>query len=240
MKTVICDSRLPSAAKIELETLGFRVIPLPPDGRLPSPIGSHTDMLIFRYGGTIITEGRYLGNNAEVFYQISESTGVSVLSCDEVFSNRYPFDAILNALVIGKRLFIKSDTASKSVIALAEREGLKIHSVKQGYPACTVLPLGDGAAITADRGIAQHLGAAGVRVTLISNSDEIKLPPYGYGFIGGCCGRYGDTVYFIGDLDAHPDSDIIKASIADAGLNYRSLMPNSGALFDLGGLVFCD
>ena len=88
--------------------------------------------------------------------------------------------------------------------------------------------------------MARVLEGTGIKVTLISDSEIIKLPPYKNGFIGGCAGRYKDTVYFIGNLDAHPECEIIREAISKAGLTPVSLLPESDCLFDLGGLLFFD
>ncbi len=240
MKTVITDSRLPSAAQDALRRMGFSVFTLPKDNRLQDALCSHTDMLLFRYGDSVITEGEYYRQNKALLDKIADCTGASFITCKKNFLSIYPSDAILNALVIGDRLFIKSDTAAEEITELCKSAGLKIYTSRQGYPACTVLPLGKAAAITADRGMAGVLETAGVRVTLISDSEKILLPPYEYGFIGGCAGVYRDTVYFIGNLDAHPDSEAIKRAINEVGMRYASLMPDSDSLFDLGGLLFFD
>lgn len=240
MKIIASDERLPRAALDALQKMGFEVLLLPPDERLPSPLSSHTDMLLFRYGNAVITHSEYYEKNKALLDRLNTALGVRIKTCQAKLSNIYPNDAILNALTVGERLFIKSDTAAQEILDLAEKAGLRIYPVRQGYPACTVLPLTDSAAITADRGMARVLEGAGVKVTLISDSEIIKLPPYKNGFIGGCAGKYKDTVYFIGNLDAHPECEIIKAAISEAGLSALSLLPESDCLFDLGGLLFFD
>ncbi len=240
MKTVICDARLPGEARGTLESLGYRILELPPDGRLSAPLASHTDMLIFRYKGSAVVDAQYARTHPDVIDFLTHELGLDIAYDGNRTEYDYPYDAILNALVIGRKLFVKADTVSKDILSLAEKYGLEIYSTRQGYPACTVLPLGDDAAITADRGLAKALCDAGISVTLIENSDKIRLSPYPYGFIGGCAGVSGDTVYFIGTLDAHPCRDKIKSAINDAGMRWVCLMPSSDFLFDLGGLIFYD
>ena len=149
----------------------------------------------------------------------------------------YPNDCIFNALVMGEYMIAKTDTVARELISLAERQGLKLVHTQQGYPACTVLPLGDGGAITADRGMAKVLTECGIDVTLIENGD-ILLPPYEYGFIGGAAGTLGNTVYFLGDPARHRDFERIAAAIERAGMRYEAL--SDEPLSDLGRIVFWD
>ena len=139
----------------------------------------------------------------------------------------------MNALVIGKTIFCKTDTVSEAIMELARRGGYKICHTKQGYPACSVLSFGE-CAITADKGLASLMEKNGIRVTLIS-SGGISLPPYEYGFIGGASGVYEDKIYFFGDLSSHPDGEIISKAIRDGGFTPISL--SDEPLADFGGII---
>ena len=87
--------------------------------------------------------------------------------------------------------------------------------------------------------MARVLESSGIRTYLVSASPAIRLEPYEYGFIGGASGCDGDTVYFMGDIDSHPDSELIKSAVMGEGLIFKSL-PAGGGLFDLGRLIFCE
>ena len=78
----------------------------------------------------------------------------------------------------------------------------------------------------------------GVEVLLIEESDSIKLPPYKNGFIGGSAGVFESTVYFIGNLKAHPNANEIESALKSRGYNAVSLDPECDSLFDLGGILF--
>ena len=134
-------------------------------------------------------------------------------------------------------LFAKCDTASRTVLNLAESCGLTLVNVKQGYPACTVLALPSSFAITADPGMASALGNHGIRATRIEESESIKLPPYKNGFIGGTAGVLDGTVYFIGNLLSHPSGELIRDTLLSAGYSAVSLDESADSLFDLGGMI---
>ena len=239
MKTVITDERLGKACREALAKMGFCTIALPPSDKLPSPMASHTDMLLFRCGGSFIASRKYISRYPHIAALIT-ATGAELRLSDEVQGGSYPDDAIFNAAVIGKHLLCKSDTVSRDVLSLAKERGLTPLPTKQGYPACTALVLDGSHVITSDCGIASLLSSVGVTVLTVSNSGAIKLPPYEYGFIGGASGVCGDTVYFAGDLAAHPDADRISAFIKSVGKRAVSLAPDSDSLLDVGGLVFID
>ena len=149
----------------------------------------------------------------------------------------YPHDVHLNALRMGNKLFCRVESASTTLLASAEKNGLEIVNVKQGYPACTVLKLSDSAAITSDRGMAAILEKHGIRVTLIEQGD-ISLPPHEYGFIGGAGEVDGECLYFFGDPKKHRDGEKIITAAEDEGLKVVPL--SSGQLRDLGGIIFSD
>lgn len=240
MKYVIIDERIPKEAADTLISLGFRIFKLPRQRNLPLPIASHTDIAMARVGKRIFTSRAYREENPELFSEMEENLPFEFIYTDEAPMGEYPLHAIFNCLVIGGKAFARTDALSPSLAEHLQCEGYDIIKVKQGYPACTVLPLSGSLAITSDRGMARALGSSGISVKLISDSSAIALPPYPFGFIGGSGAVLGDTVYFFGNLSSHPDSEAIAAAIADSGKKFVSLMPKSDRLFDLGGAIFYD
>ncbi len=235
MKLAIADNRISLACERSLLKLGFRVLKLPSCSSLSAPLASHPDMLIFAHGRDIISTCEYAECADYVFSDISaETDGVRLSFTSDTHSAEYPHDCILNALAVGNKLFAKTDTCSHAIIDYAKGHGMELVHTQQGYPACTVLPLGERHAVTADAGMAKLLSEHGIEVTLIRNGD-ISLPPYEYGFIGGAAGVLGDTVYFLGDPEHHGDFDKISAAISSAGMSYTALADEP--LADLGRLI---
>ena len=226
-------------AKRVLQLYGHEVITLPTYDKLPSPLSSHADMLLTGIGDDLISYADYCDRAAYAFSDLSLLLpyGTRLSFVDEIPKAEYPFDAGLNMLVIGNTLYAKTDTASPGALDIARKRGMRIRKIKQGYPACTVLRLNDGAAITADRGMAKILSQDGIRVTLI-NDGGISLPPYPYGFIGGCGGVFDGRVYLNGSVDEHPSGEIIKRAIECEGLELITL--HRGALADIGGIIFTE
>ena len=166
VKIAIVDSRIDAAAERKLTLLGYRVLTLPPFSRLSEAVASHPDMLIHRIGNEYISYADYCEEASYVFSDLSllsVGPGARFTFTADVVSPEYPQDVGLNALEIGGKLFIRRLSASETLLNIAERHGLEIVDVKQGYPACTVLKLSEEAAITADPGMAKILREHGIR-----------------------------------------------------------------------------
>ncbi len=236
-KTVFVDKRIPAEAVGELIKRGFAVVTLPPFSRLQDAVASHTDMLLFKIGDTVFSHADYVSEAPYVFEELYDAGigKISLIDCE--VTKAYPNDAVLNILAFGKKIFCKCDTVSKTVIEALQKAEYKIINVRQGYPACTVLKLNDGAALTADAGMARVLESEGIKVTVIENGG-IDLYPYEYGFIGGAAGVADGKVYFTGSLDAHPSKKAIEKAIYEEMLTPIYLTRTRP--IDVGGLLFTD
>ena len=232
MKVLIVDERIPSDCERNLMKKGFFLIKLPADKRLGEAVGSHPDTLLFYADGEMITTAEYCEDAAYIFSDIREyKPEIKLNFTSDERSDKYPNDCKLNALVIGRKIFCKSDSISDAIKDFASRRGYEIVHTNQGYAACTVLSFGNSA-ITADPGLGELLAEHGINVTIISQGG-ISLPPYEYGFIGGASGVVGDRVYFFGNIMSHPDGEMICRAVEDAG--YTPLSLSDGPLRDLGG-----
>ena len=235
MKIVIASNKISPKCERALTLRGFKVIALPPDLSLGEAVSSHPDTILFRADNEIITTADYCDCASYIFSDLREyCREVKISFSSETRGKKYPRDCIMNALVVGKRIFAKSDTLSEAVREFAERRGYEIIHVNQGYPACTVLSFGDSA-ITADCGMSRALSGAGIKVTEISQG-HIALSGCEYGFIGGASGVFGREVYFLGDIMSHPDGEAICRAVTNAGFTPISL--SDEPLCDLGGLIF--
>lgn len=234
MNILIVDERIDEKCERALIKEGFFLLKLPCDVRLGKAVGSHPDTLLFYSDGQIITTAEYAEDALYFFTDIREySPSTRLRFTDEKRGAEYPTDCIMNALVIGKRIFGRTDSLSAAIREYAECQGYELIHTRQGYPACSVLAFGN-AAITADEGLALLLEKNGVRVTRIS-AGGISLPPHQYGFIGGASGVVGDKIYFFGNIDTHPDGERICEAIRREGFTPISL--SDGELVDLGGII---
>lgn len=234
MKKVIVDSRLPQKCADTLCKLGFELIPLPPLSALPAPVSAHPDMLIFIADRDIICHKNYLGANPDIFERIS-AQGYTIIPTDEEISSHYPSDILFNALYISDTIYCKQNSISRFIKDFAARKNLGICDVKQGYSKCSVCVVGKDAAITSDPSLHRAMTVLGLDVLLIS-SGNINLSGYDTGFIGGCSGQIGDTVYFSGNILLHPDGEKIVDFCAKHGKRAVSL--SDEPLTDIGSIFF--
>ena len=237
MRTVIVDFRITDEMKEGIVRLGLHPILLSPSFRLGGAVASHPDTLFFKYGDDLISSLDYSREYPDIFKAIRERhPNIKLTLTDDVLGQVYPLDTKFNALVCRGELFARTDSISEEIIRTASRYGLRVNSVRQGYPACSVLSLGK-TAILSDRGIARVLSERGIDFTLIREG-HISLFPHEYGFIGGASFVYRDKVCFFGDYRLHPDGDFIERSVLAAGLTPVSLA--ASALTDLGGAVLLE
>ena len=234
MKILIVDNRIPEECERSLIKEGFFLVKLPADPSLNEAVASHPDTALFYADGEMITTADYCDAAAYIFSDIRElRPEVKISFTADARGDKYPHDCIMNALVIGDKIFCKTDTVSGAIKDFAERRGYCLIHTNQGYPACSVLAFGESA-ITADRGLAEVLTQNGIKVTIIG-AGGISLPPYEYGFIGGASGVVDNKVYFFGDITRHPYCEKICQAIRGEG--YIPVSLSKGELRDIGGFI---
>lgn len=113
----------------------------------------------------------------------------------------YPNDIAYNAALVGTRLFCNVKNTDPIILQQAQQRSIKIINVRQGYAKCSTIPVSQNALITSDPSIAQVAIHEGLDVLKVENED-ILLPGYPVGFLGGCCCVHKDALYFCGDVTA--------------------------------------
>ena len=233
---VIVSELLPKACIAQLRAYGFETIPLPADPRLPRPVASHPDMLLFLSDQTLITDQTYFRDFARTQIEyICRKANLSLQLTDEPPAHQYPSDIRFNAARVGTHLFTHPTHTSPAVLSLARQHHWNIISTKQGYARCSVCPISDHALITSDPSIASSAKQNGLDVCEI-HQGHISLPGYSYGFIGGCCGITNHLLFFSGSIDLHPDRDQMISFMRDHAITPISL--SDEPLFDAGSLFF--
>ncbi len=209
--TAILDCRVPKSALAALQKRGFETLLLPPHPKLPSPVASHPDLLLFFTETECLTVKSYGDVAPTILCEIAEKTGRKIVFCDEELGDRYPKDILLDAAKIGEHLICYPDHTAKKVL---EHFPSTIIPVRQGYAKCSCVPVSDRALITADRSIERAAKNIGISVLLIENGN-VDLPGYDMGFIGGAASfnlkKDLHEIYFCGDLNRHPSGEEIRA-----------------------------
>ena len=213
--------------------LGFIPISLPRDERLPLPVSSHADMLIFIIDNVVFCNEEYYSRNKSIFEKI-EQYGYSVNHSNFIVDNRYPNDIALNQALIGKYIIGKSDSCARQILDYAHINRYEYISTKQGYAKCSTLILNKNAIITADDSIVKIATDLRLDSLKINNADfKIKLEGYNYGFIGGASFVYNNQVVFFGNMDNSKGEKDILEFCKKHGFSTLSL--DKDELTDVGG-----
>ena len=237
MKNIaLIDCRVSEKCRISLEGHGFSLISLPPFPLLDNSVKSHPDMLVFADGDRIISHQKYKEIAEAEFSLISKlRPNLEQIFSLEPISEKYPNDILFNACKIGNRIFSRYDFISSEIKKLAREKQYSIHNIRQGYSACSCLNIDENSIITSDVSLARAARECGISVLSIEKG-HITLPFHDYGFIGGAGGVFDDKVFFLGNVDLHPNGDEIKEFIRKRGKLAVSL--SDEPLADCGKIIF--
>lgn len=216
-----------------LEAMGIWTLAVGPNRSLPAALCRHADMLVHLLGdGTaIVARGEHRLCNA------LSGFGFSAVYLQKELAPRYPGDVPLNAARVGGRLVCNAEYTAPELLEAARKMELEIIDVRQGYARCSLCIVSENAVITADEGLANTLQKAGLDVLKIIPGC-IRLPGYGYGFIGGCCGKLdASTMAFAGDVLTHPDGKKILAFLEACGVKACNLLEEGEKLLDVGSIL---
>ncbi|MBQ2676591.1 MAG: hypothetical protein IJF54_04215 [Clostridia bacterium] len=213
----------------ELEGLGIRVVKIPPNPMLDTPVAAHADMNVCHLGCAEILVAKGLDG---VFNELI-SLGFNPRYIKKSLGKKYPDDIALNCAFVGDYAVANFDAVADEIREHCNNK-IEAVNVNQGYAKCSTLIVSEKAVITADVSIAAALTKVGFDVLVIS-SGHIKLSGYNYGFIGGCGGLIDThTLLFCGDITTHPDYEYIHSFLSKYSVTPLCL---SGELTDVGGIL---
>ncbi len=226
---LLLGAEFPADCRNSLQELGIPYTVLPENTALASPLSAHPDISVLSLGDTYFTTETYF---REIF-TLFDRNNKKLVAVPEPLESGYPSETLFGGFTLGKHLFCKTDSFSKTVLHHAKTHGYQIHHVRQGYAKCAALTVKNELLISADAGLCR--AAAPYGKVLQIKPGNIALPPYTCGFIGGASAVLKDSVLFFGNLDAHPDKIEISAALRAAGLCAVSL--SKAPLLDCGGAI---
>ena len=227
IKNILVGNTISKECERTLSLLGYNVIKLPEYSRLQTYVSTHADMLIFCDGKSIVTSREYYNENRGLF----DLLDVQIVLSDESIGKEYPNDILFNAVLTKYGvLFSKNDYTSKFIKSMAKYEV----NVNQGYTACSTCKVNDKAFITTDSGLYNAYISNGIDCILVSK-DDIYLPGYDCGFIGGASVVLDDKVCFFGDVKKHRDYEKILEFARKYDKDVISLSDEK--MTDIGGAV---
>jgi len=200
-----------------LKNMGFQIEIIHTEGLVSAPVSDHPDMFMCRMGP---------GPGAPVVSHLDNVTDCSSTDVDAydagaaILSPGYPDEVAFNAACTGKYFIHNLKYTAPQLLNIAHTMGMIPVDVKQGYAKCSTVIVDEDSIITYDRGLGHRCMDAGINVLFVVPG-HVLLKGYECGFLGGASGRIGDTVYFNGDLSAHPDFQAITGFIEERGLRVK-------------------
>ena len=216
-----------------LRGMGIAVISTAPCPSLAGPVAYHADMQLcdFGKGHAFALKESFLNLNEQL-------SAIDILLCETEHRAEpiYPRDILCNCLILGGYLFGRLDAVDPAILKYAGTAGLEPVNIKQGYAACSSCVISGNAVITEDPSIAAAAGERRIDVLKITAGNNIMLPGYDTGFIGGCSGKLDlDTIVFTGDIKTHSDFERIDGFLRHYDIRYICLSDNR--LLDIGGII---
>ncbi|MDR0941187.1 MAG: hypothetical protein LBM68_03050, partial [Bacteroidales bacterium] len=188
----IVDVRTPKAAMERLSE-EFCVIQFRTQGITYEAISCHPDVFLFQYNNTFIVAPNIPQEYKDFFRNNGIDFSEGTMPINETLRNSVAY----NCVATSEYVFHKTGMTDPAIMILCR--GHQFIHLPQAYTRCSTLALTDRAIITSDKGIAHALEQRTFDVCYI-DPYEIHLPPYPYGFIGGCMGIFGTSIYLIGSL----------------------------------------
>lgn len=216
-----------------LSKRGIRLESLPSNLKLAVPVRGHIDLLIQPVGENIWVAEPDSFPQAKMKFPC-----LSVLRGSKRLSEKYPKDIAYNGLRIGNHFFHNLKQTDSVVLEQLKKQGVILHSVKQGYAKCAVCPITEASAITADAGLAKALRLAGIDVLQITPGN-ISLPGYDTGLIGGSAFLIApNCLAFTGNFFRHPDAEKIVRFLETYQIQTDIL--TDLPLFDIGSALILE
>ena len=225
---IIVNKNIPQKALTKLESYGF-VLPFETKGISYPAISNHPDVFMCMVDNQLIIAP----NTPDEYKKLLLKNNVKFIEGDNAIGANYPNTAMYNAVVTDKYLIHNSKITDNKIIDLCT-DKQTIH-INQAYARCNLLPLKNDSFITSDKGIYDTLKSKKLNILFV-NPNGIVLPGYDYGFFGGTCGVYENTIFILGSLNVFADGE--KVSDFITALNYTVIELYNGQLFDCGSLFF--
>lgn len=216
-------------AEETLKKLDIEVIKIKKTSKLPTPVCSHADLQLLH-----LCENRLLNTNEHLCVgELQEFFSVEKIGAE--LGNIYPKDVILNCKIVGNNIFLNRKTIAHEIMEFAEINGLNVINVKQGYTGCSICAVNESAIITDDESVfaaAQNF----LNDVLFISKGSIRLKGYGYGFIGGCCGKISNNKLAVnGRIESHTDYKKITDFLSVHKVSIVEL--SDEPLTDIGGIL---
>ena len=230
---VLLGQRYASLLDDPLRKLGVSPLYVPDNPMVDQRLSGHADLSVFHPGGdTLYLAPYYRGSS---LHESLLANGFRCLFPEWEQGPAYPYDAALNACVMGDAFLYNPGVTAPEIVSTFDSGRFRMIPVRQGYVKCSVCVLDDSSLITSDAGIAAAAREKGLNVLQI-RPGYVRLDGYPYGFIGGAAFKAShDLMFFTGSLDLLPEREQILFFLEEHGIRpvYLTELP----LFDVGSIL---
>ena len=195
-------------------------------------IASHPDMTLCYLGKkTVVVEK----SSYNYYSSVLTPYGFNVIEGKSELNYKYPYDIAFNCVILSGMLFHKLEYTEPKILNIAEKMGLKLVNVRQGYTKCSTLIIDEKTVITGDPGLHKTYSEHGIESLLISN-ESIVLDGFDNGFIGGAGGLLAPgKLAMFGDIKTHPQYTNINELLERKNISVLTLL--EGNLYDYGSII---
>lgn len=210
-----------------LENRGISVLRVKRSEKLPEPISSHADLQVLPLGDNLIAINE---EQEELIYELLH-LGFEIIPVTG-FSSEYPYDCVLNHLIIKNHLFGNKKAIASNIISL---NSFEIINVRQGYTKCSSILFDTDTVITDDISIYRTIKKY-IRQAFIVEQNEVILQGYDHGFIGGTCGKLNKSlICFAGKIPETAFGNSLKSLLNSLAIDY--IQVGEDKLRDIGGII---
>ena len=224
---ILCDKRLPSAAKIRLTDFG-EVIEIFSENITYAAISGHPDVFCCPVGEKLVVSSALPSEYIKLF----NIHNIKWIYGEMPNGFNYPESACYNAVVTDHLLIHNLTITDTKILELSGTR--KQINVNQGYTRCNLLPLPGEKFITSDKGIFNVLTKEGFEILYV-NPDGILLEGFPNGFIGGVCGIKENMIFISGSLSGYKEGQKIRDFLSRHFLTPVELY--DGPLIDGGSII---
>ena len=191
----------PDALVSALAASGHTICRVHAQGVTYAPVDAHPDIFCCKMGVTA---------HAHLFMGEKHELG-----------SAYPENCRFNAVCLDDYFIHNLKITSPTLLGEVKKLGLKCIHVNQGYTKCNTVVVDGHSVITADQGIRLALRDYPAIDVPPVRQGFVRLDGFPYGFLGGASGRVDGTLFFNGDLSAHPDFAAIRRFVESRGVALR-------------------
>lgn len=224
---IVHDQRVPERIASQLKLFG-QTLPFITQDIVPEPLAGHPDIFCCQVGDNVIIAPDIY----DQYIQIFNSFNIRIIKGKSSLKNSLNRPVFYNAVVTNDWIIHHKDYTDPQIQEQgADRDFIHVN---QAFTRCSLLPLKNNCFITSDKGVENILNNKGLHCQYI-NPEEIILPGYRHGLLGGCMGISDDKIFIMGNLRYLSEGDKLRDFLENMG--YTIIELYDGPLFD-GGSIF--